>query len=471
LQFSSIGGTADLVTQPDGKIVLIGSCFSINFGNFPFCLLRLNQNGGFDTTFAGPQGNTGYVLTSIPGYTPGEGLGIARQSSGKLVVVGYGNNVSNDRYVIARFNENGSLDTTFGQSGFVINTEIIGRANKVLIQPDGKILIVGTGSGKLFVARYSADGVADISFGSNGIFLLNTASDGSAIALQPDGKIIAAGDMSSSATYLLIRLNSNGTLDNAWDGDGITTVPSVAFQNGNIAVAIQGDGRILAVADESLLFRFTNDGSLDTSFDNDGSRPALDGIATANDLTVTASGKITVVGHSKIPNLSTFSDPILYKTARFLPSGEPDPTYSDDGFLDIDVIASVRDGAFASTYDLSGRLVISGRSAPGARFSPWNGSQFSLVRLLASPTQNVGFTGRVLNSAGKPLGNAFITLKFDNDTVATTRTNNFGYFRFRDVQSARTYTFSVRAKNLNFYDQNILIDGEVANYLFVGFNQ
>lgn len=483
LQFNTIGGASDVIAQPDGKIVLFGGCFNINFGSFPFCLVRLNEDGSFDTTFAGPQGNTGYVFRSIPGYSSGTGNGIARQNDGKFVVVGFGNASGNDRFVIARFDENGSLDTSFGQSGFAINTSIVGRAYKVLIQPDGKILIVGfSGTGsqyQMFVSRYTADGAADNNFGTNGISLVNIAgafSTGLSIALQADGKILAGGSTNTntpvaSASHLFVRMNTNGTLDNSWDGDGIKTIPygTVGFYDQGItAVAVQGDGQILALGDSNILYRFNVDGSLDTSFDGDGSRPALEGDATAYDLTVTASGKIMTLGHTKMPNLSTVSDILLYKTARFLPNGQPDQSFSGDGFLDIDVMTSGNDGAFAMTYDSVGRTVFAGKSAIGVRFAPWQNSQFSLARLLAIPAQNVGFKGKILNSDGKPVMNAFITLRLGNDIIANTRTNNFGYFRIQNVQSARTYTFSVRAKNLNFYDQNILIDGEVTNYTIVG---
>jgi len=481
LQFSTIGGTSDIATQPDGKIVLFGSCFNINFGSFPFCLIRLNEDGSFDTTFTGPQGSTGYVFNNIPGYSSGGGSGIARQNDGKFVVVGFGNDVSNDRFVIARFNENGSLDTSFGQGGFAVNSSIVGRAYKVLIQPDGKILLVGfSGTGsqyQMLVSRYTTDGAPDNNFGTNGIVLVNIAgafSTALSIALQPDGKIFVGGATNSNptvASHLFVRLNTNGTLDDSWDGDGIKSIPygTVGFYDQGIsAVAVQMDGRILALGDSNILYRFNADGSLDTSFDGDGSRPALQGDATAYDLTVSASGKITVLGHTKIPNLSTVSDLLFYKSARFLSNGDPDQSFSDDGFLDIDVMTSGNDGAFALTYDSVGRMVFAGKSAIGVRFAPWNNAQFSAVRLLAAPAQNVGFNGRILNSSGKPVINAFITLKFGKYTIANARTNNFGYFRFQNIQSSRSYTLSVKAKNLNFYDQNVLIDGEVANYTIVG---
>lgn len=481
LQFATIGITQDALVQPDNKILMVGGCFNINSNTFPFCLIRLNENGSFDTSFGG----TGYSFANVPGGTSGGSFGIALQTDGKIVAVGFANFTGVERPVIMRFNADGSLDGTFGTSAAVnIPFAANARARKVLIQPDGKIVIVGySGTSdpyQQFVARLLPDGTLDSAFGGGIISMPSSgfSTVGLSIALQPDGKIVTGGTVYANsptpvASYRITRLNPNGTLDASFDGDGFVTIPytttaSTSTENGIVSVAVQGDGRILALADANILYRFNSDGSPDTGFDADGSRPALQGDAIAFDVTVTPSGKITTIGHTKVPNLSTVNDLLFYKTARFLPNGEPDLTFSDDGFLDIDVMTAGNDGAIAVMPDSFGRMVIAGKSAVGVRFAPWNNPQFSVVRLLAAPAQNVGLTGRIVTSDGKPVINGFVTLKLGGNTIANGRTNNFGYFRFRNVPSAQTYTLSARAKNMTFYDQNVLIDGEVTNYTIVG---
>jgi hypothetical protein len=88
--------------------------------------------------------------------------------------------------------------------------------------------------------------------------------------------------------------------------------------------------------------------------------------------------------------------------------------------------------------------------------------------LIATPTQNVGFSGRVIKPDGKPVLNAFITLKLGSEIIGYGRTNPFGYFHFKNIQSNQTYTLSTNAKNLNFTDRSVLVDDEIANYLIVG---
>ncbi len=482
LQFATVGMTQDMLVQPDNKIILVGSCFNINLGSYPICLIRLNENGSFDTTFGGVHGNTGYVFSIFPGIG-GPTKGIALQNDGKIVVITTGTVNSAPGIAIIRYNSNGSLDSSFGTGG-ISNTPISGiaQANKVIIQPDGKIVVVGftgTSNYQQFVARYLPNGTLDISFGSGGIAPINIPGNltaGLSIALQDDGKILTGGAMATmpndpnpSTAYLLTRLNRNGSPDTTFDGDGFKSVVAginLVPQRGFSSIAVQTDGRIVALGDTNILYRFNSDGSLDTSFDTDGSRPALNGSSDAYDLVVTPSGKITVVGNPSItPNFPN----IDYRVARYLPNGSPDPNFSGDGFLDINFDSGSVDRATAVALDTQGRIAIGGRTSYGGIVNaPWSQAQFSVTRLLAQPSQNVGFSGRVINSDGTPIQNAFITLKNGSEIIGNARTNPFGYFRFKNVQSNQTYTISTRAKGLNFTNRIVLVDDEITNYTIIG---
>jgi len=484
LQFTASGMTQDMVVQPDKKIVLVGNCTNINLGTVPFCLIRLNADGTFDTTFGAGQGNLGYVYTKINGFNANLNTttGIALQNDGKIVVTGSVNSITS-HLAILRYNPDGSLDSSFGTAG-IVTAPVNGNslANKLLIQPDGKIVVVGNSGPafefRQFVTRYLPNGTPDNSFGTGGVVTIDIPSNftsGIAVAQQPDGKILAGGATSNSpqgpnptTAFLVTRLNANGSLDTSFDGDGFKNIASdtnIFPDRGIVALAVQSDGQILALGGTNLLFRFNPDGSPDTTFDSDGSRSALNGDSDAYDLVVTPGGKITVVGS---PVISTNFPNIYYRVARYLPNGAPDTSFSGDGFLDIDIPESL-DGATAAALDPQGKLVIGGRSAFGSTVrAPWTTPLFSAARLMSQPAQNVGFSGRVTDSGGKPVANAYITLIKDSEIIGYSRTNPFGYFRFANVPSNQTYTLATYSKGLNYYERRVLVDSEITNFLVVG---
>jgi uncharacterized delta-60 repeat protein len=284
----------------------------------------------------------------------------------------------------------------------------------------------------------------------------------STIALQPDGKIVTGGKAA------VTRLNSNGSFDTTFDGDG--TVNTFAPGVDIVAVDVQSDGRIIALGfGNNTLYRSNSDGSPDTSFNGTGSRQALNGPRDQPfDLIVTPSGKINVAGN---PNISDNFPNIFFRYARYLPNGSPDTTFSDDGYLDVNFISYTAEGATAVTIDRQGRLIAGGRASNGSIVrAPWNNPQFATNRLLASPAQNVGFTGRVTETNGRGIANAYITLKNGAEVIGYSRTNPFGYFRFANVPTNITYTLSTVSKNLSFYDRNVLVDDTIENYLIVGTN-
>jgi uncharacterized delta-60 repeat protein len=482
------GAIVDIAVQSDGKVLPLGSCNSLTpFGFFTFCVYRLNDNGSPDTTFGNfGFGTSGFVLTQVPGISESIGnfsSGIAVQNDNKILAIGNATLSAVKHPVFVRYESNGMLDSTFGKGGFVI-TPINGTAKGLVIQPDGKFLVVGElgmfPDSQHFVARYFSNGTIDTSFGSNGVSTLTVPGNltrGFSIALQPDGKVVTGGVLSalpgganSSKSYLLARLNSDGSLDTTFDDDGYRTIP---FTSGNtsgfIAIALQTDGRILALGFLNTLYRFNPDGSLDTSFDGDGSREALNGDSgrsDVSDLVVTPSGKITVVGFPTYFLIGFV--PINYRIARYLPNGSPDTSFSNDGFLDINATSANLDGATSVATDNRGRVIIGGQSAPGFIHNPWQEALFSMLRLTASPVQNVGISGRVVNLNGRPVANASVTLQSGLMTIKVGRTNPFGYFNFQNVESGQTYNISVKSKGLVFNDRSLLVDDAITNLTIFG---
>lgn len=479
VQSFSISSADGLAIQPDNKVIMGGGCSHVSFGYIPICLVRLNENGSMDTAF-GTVG-AGYVLTNIPQSSSERGSSeVALQPDGKIVVAGW-NSFS---IVVVRYHSNGTLDTSFGTNGFMQNA--IGgnvRPKGLAVQPDGKIVVVGYSTAGLsaaqFVMRLLPNGALDSSFRQGGVVrldILGYHTTGLSLGLQADGKIVTGGSMwtvegtpAPSASFLLTRLNRDGSLDTTFDEDGYKAVAFGGISNAGVgltALAVQSDARIAAVSSTNILYRFNPDGSPDTDFDADGSRPALTGTATPSDLTVSPGGKITVIG---IPAYSGSNySALLYRVSRFLPDGAPDTSFSDDGYLNIDVMNPGSDGALTVALDSSGRTVVAGRSGQGTVLSPWEFSNISVARLIAAPAQSVGFSGRVLDTEGKPVPNASVTLADAAGTTYAGRTNFFGYFRLPNIPSAQTYTLSARAKSLNFYDRPVLVDDTVTNFLVVG---
>ena len=480
------GGYAqDLVVQPDNKVVMVSNCPHFEDGNYPFCAVRVNANGSYDTSFIG-SGNRipGVVRTRIPGATnTGETHGVALQSDGKLILVGYAVQSGIGQLLsMVRYNPNGDIDTTFGNAGFVLTDVTAGLkdlARKVVIQPDGKIVVVGYSTDDTnfikFVARYTSGGILDGTFGTGGIFkasIPGNISDGRSIALQADGKILAGGNINGAQTaFLLTRLNTDGTLDTSWDGDGYKIIPHTApgmfplSEHGIRALAVQTDGKIIGLGNWNILFRFNTDGSLDSSFDGDGMRSALPeplNNEAAHDLMLTAGGRITVVGQSQ-PNNNAY----VYEVARYLRNGSPDTSFSGDGFVSVPIVSN--SGARAVGSDSLGRIVVAGISGTGSCGACWpfENSFFTATRLIA-PVVAVGISGRVTRPDGRPIANVILTTQDSTGITRTAITNPFGYYRFQNLPAGQAYTISARAKSYVFADRVVVASDDVLNLDFVG---
>ncbi len=286
---SSIYGAA---IQPDGMIVAFGEA-SVKTGktvNEEFALARYTTSGALDTTFGGPKSKTpGEVFLYV-----GSGRDVASavaletvNGSTKIVVAGWTNGVTgHPEIVLARYNSDGSLDTTFGGTGTVVtsipNTSLYPETNAVAVQPDGKIVVAGLTNGPgpypAFLARYNVNGSLDTTFGNNGLVVSQfTPQDGfSGVAIQSNGQIVAAGSGSVDGNFIgeVARYNPNGSLDTTFGGGaGVILAPSQGSQY--FAVALQTNGQIIAAGTgpnaTTLVTRFNADGSLDTTYGSGGS--------------------------------------------------------------------------------------------------------------------------------------------------------------------------------------------------------
>jgi uncharacterized delta-60 repeat protein len=309
-----------VAVQSDGKILVAGHAH--NGSNYDFAIARYLANGTLDNSF----GANGKVIKNF-GSTD-FGLAMALLPDGKLLVAGRSYNGTNGDFALLKLNSNGSFDTNFGTAG-ALRADLFGEeesANAIAVQPDGKIVAVGdryANNVSIFAAaRFQPDGALDISFGNSGkvSHAIGTLSDVAyAVALQPDGKILAAGVSNTLAIsdFALARYLPNGTLDNTFSDDGQLTT-NIAVNGGDYAqaVAIQPDGKILvagaaagnnSIADFALA-RYLPDGTLDATFGSAGI--GLADFMTSKDVAnamLLHQGKILLAGYSDKNAQSSFA--------------------------------------------------------------------------------------------------------------------------------------------------------------------
>src|SRR6185295_8516316 len=353
-------GAGGVALVGDGKIVAVGSASGTVSSNI--ALARYNPDGSLDTTFSGD----GRQATNFRGGVGEEANGVALQANGRIVAVGQAG--GND-FALARYNPDGSLDPSFSGDGR--HTTDFGRgfdgANGVALQGDGKIVAVGgTGSGlsldDFALARYNPNGSLDTSFSGDGRQTTDFlgAYDGAAtgVALQSDGKIIAVGRGGGppNSDFALARYNTNGMLDTSFSGDGRQTTDFGTF-DGAAGVALQANGKIvvIGIGNEHLaLARYNPNGSLDTTFSGDGKQTTdFGGVDGANGVAVQADGRIVAVGFARGDSDSDFA------LARYNPNGSLDTSFSGDGKQTIDFGAD-SDSATGVTIQGDGKIVAVG---------------------------------------------------------------------------------------------------------------
>src|SRR6185295_3344879 len=314
-RFGVVDQANGVALQSDGKIIAVGGSGVTRPSDFG--LARYNPNGSLDTSFSGD----GRQTTPF-GPFDDQAFGVALQSDGKSVAVG---EVGGD-FGLARHNPDGSLDASFSGDGRQ-TTDFGGfdRATGVAVQGDGKIVAAGFAAGDDFaLARYNPNGTLDTSFSGDG---KQTTDFGgvdfaAGVALQGDGKIVAVGQGTAGGDFALARYNPNGSLDASFSGDGRQTTD---FGNCDFAagVALQGDGKLVAVGQgtaggDFALARYNPNGSLDTSFSGDG-RQTTDFVFGATDgargVALQGDGKIVAVGLSLAAS-ATSRSPATARTGR-----------------------------------------------------------------------------------------------------------------------------------------------------------
>ncbi len=372
-----------VAVQPDGKIVVAGN----GNPNNDFAMSRLSSNGTPDPTFDGD----GHIGIDFGGADVAND--VALQPDGKIVVVGYTPGPGGADFAALRLNPNGSLDPTFDTDG-KWTLDLSGGsdvATAVALQPDGKIVIAGRGYGSADFAlvRLNSDGTPDPSFdvdGQRGVNL-GGVDDAHDLALQLDGKIVVVGTTpgAGGGDFAAVRFNTNGSLDGTFDSDAKWTFD---FSGGNDiarAVRVQPDGKILIAGlgnpnGDFGVTRLGVDGTPDPTFDGDGHIGInFGGVDSANDLALQADGKVVVVGA-----LSSGDFGVM----RLNPNGSPDAAFGPGGELTVDFGGA--DAAEAVALQGNGAIVVAGNS----------NSDYAVTRLTSPGTSPGTPPGTVVRCGG-----------------------------------------------------------------------
>ncbi len=353
--------------QSDGKIV-VGGYAQRGLGNFDFAVVRLNTDGALDTTFSSD--GKAIVAFDYGGAGDDRATGVAIQSDGKIVLVGYCQKaqLGDNDIALARLKTDGSLDTSFtgdGRKFIGFNNNGAGddRGAAVTIQPDGRIVVVGyaqasgTGNDDFAIARVTTNGTLDRSFSGDGkktvaFNLGGTGNDrATSVALQSDGGIVVAGSASSvdgDGDFAIARIKKNGSLDKTFSGDGMKTIPfnlGASLEDQATGVAIQSDGSIVlsglaqisATGDfDFAAARLTSVGELDTNFSTDGKKSIAFNMGgsdndVANGIVLQPDGKIVLFGHA----LRTDPANTDFAVARLDTDGQLDTSFGTGGLKTI----------------------------------------------------------------------------------------------------------------------------------------
>ena len=378
----SIGSGDDAIysiaVQEDGKIVAAGKSF--NGFNDDFVVTRFLSNGNPDSSFGGD----GIIITPI-GDDYDAAWSVAIQEDGKIVAGGTTHNILNyNEFALTRYKTDGELDSSFGEDGivtFAINFHYIDMIRAIVIQPDGKIIAAGftwNGTiGDFALARFNTDGTIDTTLSGDGKHTTNFGSnnDGAyAVGVQEDGKIVAVGYYTSpgvSYDFALARYQTYGSLDDSFSGDGklITHIPTDTREAN--AMAIQTDGKIIAAGSAGMdasgnmdfaIARYNSNGTLDSTFNDTGIVKTSfgEGWDQIQSIVLQEDGKIVAGGYTKfgIENGD-------FALARYNIDGSLDTIFGEDGIVRTD-FETQDDYIFSLALQPDGKIMAGGWTYNGS---------------------------------------------------------------------------------------------------------
>jgi len=380
----------DVKVQPDGKIVAVGNSLTPTYSGL-IEVTRYMDNGSFDPSFA-TNGHFNYTYNGNPETFAYKCL---IKSNGKILIAGHSTNYTAWGIIIIQLNADGTPDAAFGTNGVVYQSLGPGEAVALglVLQPDNKIVVSGykqdaNFSNVPFLARFSATGVLDPSFGVGGVAevpVMTGDNDFSAVCLQPDGKILAAGHYNSGLswfTLLLARFDQNGVLDPTYGNAGIINMNLGNVDDEFFDLAMTGNDLVLTgftveqatFAYKLLLMKFDINGQLVTSF-GDGGKVIWGSVpySFGDDLEIQADGKIVVVGCTGDLQPAD-NDWALW---RFNADGTIDNTFGTNGLTTTSFFSSSEEALGLALFE--NKIIVAGKTRNATNYLDfavakyWNG--------------------------------------------------------------------------------------------------
>lgn len=375
-KFGASSGVINAVKmQNDGKIVVGGT------SNAGFSMVRYLSNGALDVSF----GSDGKVTTSIASSQSASIKAIAIQPDGKIIVAGdytdYAQNTQANGIALVRYTANGTLDGSFNGTGILKIVAPFNSVRSVLLQENNKIIVCGLfntftpSTSDMVLRQFNTDGSTDAAFGVNGIVTVKNFV--ASAAKGSNGKIVVAGAdrTTSDHAFKLCRINENGTLDNDFGTNGMTTT-AIGMTSRAQDLIIQKDGNILLIGSSDLqttspkvaLVRYTSNGTLDNTFGVNG-KAAVPKVSTSEEYlsaAIQTDGKIVTCGiiiDMGVPNfaIARFNNTVSNETniAHINEKKDPLSIFPNPAKneLNIDVKDRVNGDFSLKISDLTGRIV------------------------------------------------------------------------------------------------------------------
>jgi len=322
-------------------------------------------------------------IVSLPFAWPVRmGYGAALQPDGKIVAVGLAAARSSPDtpfaggFAVSRCNADGTPDTTFGAGGLV-TTELgadSSGARAVLVQPDGKILVAGEAPGTggaqdIALARYNPDGSLDAGFGTGGKVVTDlgasTLEGATGIALSSGGAILVVGTLNHD--FVVLRYTAGGILDTGFGANGLVSTDFSSGEDRATGVVVQADGKIVVAGISNADFavaRYEADGSLDAGFGAGGAVltrfDATHG-STRAAIALQSDGKIVVAG-AAFTNLQPNYNEYDFAILRYNPNGSLDSSFGRGGQVTTDF--GRQDFADTLAIQPDGKIVVAGVWGP-----------------------------------------------------------------------------------------------------------
>lgn len=428
-----------ITLQPDGKVIVAGVSY-----NNQFAMARYTTNGDLDTTFDGD----GKVITSLGSGLKSYVKYLSVHPDGKIIVAGYSYFSAapqDPSFSIAKYNPNGSLDTSFDGDGIVNNlfedaSESYVNLNSIIEQPDGKFLVTTENGNNLdfVLRRYNASGSDDTSFGNNGksTLVIQDVNRAYGIGLQPDQKIIVAGYSTNfiENEFNVVRYLTNGVPDVSFDNDGIIASKFDSSNDLCSKLLMQPDDKIITIGIKKIftmntvgkefiaMSRTNTDGSFDTTFGTNGKVVSDFGPSyyKINNAALQSDGKILVSCETVTVGNSFYE----YFLIRYNNDGSLDMTFGNNGKTTLVYLTAV--------LPLPDGKIIIASQVFDAQDNPF----LNLNRLNNDGSLDATFDNNVLvNINGYIYGVIYATLQSDGKIVVVASIPNqegkFGFYKIR----------------------------------------